>query len=265
MSYLVIDVGNTQILTGIFDSQGKLKARWRMNTHPVRSSDEWALLIRQWFDWYQINLEDVTQTLAASVVPTWNESLNQANLLLWQRPVEFLNHQRAKPLNVSYQSPWQVGADRLANAWGAIGLWGPGSYIIVDLGTATTFCAIQGWSYLGGVILPGLHTSLDGLIQKAAALSSVAIEPVKNVLQDHTPGAIQAGVFWGHVGAMREIIQRLQNEVFTPHKATVIATGGLSHLFMDLGLFDKHEPDLVLWGLKFWWEGRQHVAHVSSS
>ncbi len=153
-------------------------------------------------------------------------------------------------LKVLYTNPLEVGADRIADAIAAVDMFPDENIIAVDLGTATTLCAIKAnRSYLGGVILPGLKMSMQALESGTSKLGSVEIVPMQTCLGRTTASSIQSGLFYGHLGAMREIIQRITEEEFNGQQPRVVATGGFASLFADTGLFDVIVPDLVLRGL----------------
>jgi type III pantothenate kinase len=158
-------------------------------------------------------------------------------------------------LRVRYRNPLEVGADRIANSIGAIHRYPNRNLIIVDMGTATTFCAIsRDKDYLGGAIMPGLRISMEALESQTAKLPSVEIIAKEQCLGKSTVESIQAGLFFSHLGAIKEILSRITAEVFNEERPYVIGTGGFASLFMkqgkvEAGLFDEEIPDLVLLGL----------------
>jgi type III pantothenate kinase len=153
-------------------------------------------------------------------------------------------------MKIQYRNPLEVGADRIANAVGGIALHPGENLVIVDLGTATTLCAVgKDHSYKGGVILPGLKMSMQALESGTSKLGSVEITRKDICLGRTTADSIQSGLFFGHHGALHEIIHRIQLEEFGGQRPRVIATGGFASLFGGTGLFDQVMPDLVLRGL----------------
>ena len=143
-----------------------------------------------------------------------------------------------------------MGADRIAGAIAAVDRFPDENLLIIDLGTATTVDAVRtGRDYLGGVILPGLRLSVQALDQGTAKLSAVEIINPDQCLGQTTAASIQSGLFYGHLGALREICQRLTVETFGGRQPRVIATGGFASLFRDEKLFSDIVPDLVLRGL----------------
>ena len=152
-------------------------------------------------------------------------------------------------LRIKYRNPLEVGADRIANAIAGTHIYPDKNLIIVDLGTATTFCAItKNHDYLGGSIISGLKLNMESLEAKTAKLPSVEIVSRDEVLGQSTVESLQSGLYYGHLGAMREIITRMNHECFNGEKAFVIGTGGFSSLFEKEKIFDLITPDLVLKG-----------------
>ena len=153
-------------------------------------------------------------------------------------------------LKIQYRNPLEVGADRIANAIAGVDKFPGENLVIVDLGTATTLCVIsKDRSYRGGIILPGLRMSMQALESGTSKLGSVEIIRRDTCLGRATAESIQSGLYFGHLGALREILQRVQQEEFNGQRPKVIATGGFASLFDGTDLFDQVIPDLVLRGL----------------
>ena len=154
-------------------------------------------------------------------------------------------------LNIKYRNPSDVGADRIANAIAATHAFPGKNLIIIDFGTATTFCVInEQKAYLGGVILPGVRLSVDALANNTAKLPSVEIIKMKQVVGRSTIESIQSGAFYGAVGACRELIDRIKKEAFEGQAVVVLATGGFAALLDQQGIYDQNLPDLVLQGVR---------------
>ena len=157
-------------------------------------------------------------------------------------------------IDIKYDRPSEVGADLLAGAIGASAIYSGENLIIVDLGTATTITAVSDKrEFLGGVIMPGLKLAVDSLTKNAARLTEVDIEIPKKFLGSNTKSCIQSGIYFGHIGAIKEVISGYKREVFNISdntKIRVVATGGFASLFVNENIFDNIEPDLVLIGLK---------------
>ncbi|HKJ90745.1 MAG TPA: type III pantothenate kinase, partial [Oceanipulchritudo sp.] len=153
-------------------------------------------------------------------------------------------------LKIRTRNPGEVGADRIANAIAAVELFPGQDRIVVDMGTATTFCAINRKDeYLGGVIAAGMGLSMRSLARNTAKLPYVDLLHPQTCLGKTTVESIQSGLFFGHLGLMREVIGRLSDEVFANREPVVIGTGGHARLFRDERLLTAHVPDLVLRGL----------------
>ena len=153
-------------------------------------------------------------------------------------------------LKIKYNNPLEVGTDRIANAIASTHMFPKTNTINVDLGTATTFCAINTKSeYLGGAIIPGLKISMQSLVSNTAKLPSVAIIPQESTLGKTTAENIQSGLYWNHIGAIKEITSNLKKECFKGEDCKIIGTGGFTRLFKGVDLFDVEEANLVLNGL----------------
>jgi type III pantothenate kinase len=153
-------------------------------------------------------------------------------------------------LTIKYKNPKEVGADRIANAIGGISFFPDKNLFIIDLGTATTVCAIsEKREYLGGTILPGLRLGMESLKNNAAKLMEVKIQSPSSYLGRSTKESIQSGLYFGQLGALKEIVQGIKQEVFPNQDVTIIGTGGFSQLYKETSLFDVILPDLVLSGL----------------
>jgi type III pantothenate kinase len=153
-------------------------------------------------------------------------------------------------LKILYRDPKEVGSDRIGDAMGALKLHPESNMIIVDFGTATTMTAVsKKREFLGGVIMPGVRIAIEALASKTAQLPLVEIVPASSVIGRSTIESIQQGIYWSNVGMIREISERITQEVFADEPPLRIATGGFSHLFDGQDLFDAIHPDLILIGL----------------
>jgi len=246
---LALDVGNSQIFGGVFD-QGNIKLRFRKTSKTGASSDEFGIFLRTVLRENNLDPRAVKKIVACSVVPDVVHSLRNSCRKYFDVNPLFLEPGVKTGLQIQYRNPIEVGADRIANSIAATQMYPQKNLIIVDLGTATTFCAIsQKKEYLGGVILAGLRLSMEALESQTSKLPSVEILGMKEVLGRATVESIQSGLYFGHIGAMKEIIGRLSNECFGGHKPFVIGTGGFANLFEKEQVFDVIQADLVLHGL----------------
>lgn len=247
---LTIDVGNTQILGGLFNDR-KIDLQFRRITSAGTSSDELGLFLRAVIRENGFDPDLVTEIACCSVVPAINHSLGSACLKYFKKEALFVQAGTKTGLRIKYNNPKDVGADRIANAIGGIERYPDRDLIIVDLGTATTVDAITvDREYLGGAIAPGLAMSMNALQTGTAKLPSVEIAKPERSCGNSTIEAIQSGVFYGHIGLMRELTRRFETESFGGRKPVVIGTGGFARLFESSGLFDEIIPDLVLRGLR---------------
>lgn len=237
---LCIDIGNSQIHIGVFEDD-KLIAQARHNTHEF---DQFAVYLKS------IDYTDIRYISICSVVPEMNYSVESACIEHFKIKPFFLSAGVKTGLKFTYTNPSEIGADRIATAIGASKLYKNQNIIVVDMGTATTICATtKNSEYLSGAILPGIKSSLKALTSDTAKLQSVEIVKPIASLGRSTKENIQIGLFYGHFGAIKEIISYLSKHAFIDEKYLVIGTGGLSRLYESEQLFDVIIPDLVLLGL----------------
>jgi type III pantothenate kinase len=248
---LVIDVGNTNIVLGLFRGPTLLHA-WRVGTRKDRTVDEYAVLCKNLFELHGFSLREVTAIIISSVVPPLNDRLTLLGRGYFGLDPVFVEPSNQKIIRILYNPPSEVGADRIVNALAAFELAG-GPVIVVDFGTATTFDAIskQG-EYLGGVIVPGIGISAEALFVRAAKLPRIEIKAPDRVIGDCTVGAMQSGIFYGYVSLVEGVLRRMKTEL---GPATVIATGGLAPLIAHGAEgIDRLEDDLTLHGLRIFFE-----------
>lgn len=256
---LVIDVGNTQTVVGLYDSGDRshqLLDHWRLATHSERTSDEHLLMLRQLLETRDLDLRtDVEGVAVSSGVPTVTFELRRmCDRYLDLEPV-VLGAGVRTGMSVLYDNPKEVGADRIANAVGAYDLYG-GPTIVVDFGTATTFDVISGaGEYLGGAIVPGIEISLDALFGRAAALRQVELVEPRSVIGKTTVESIQSGALYGYASLVDGMCERIEQQV---GESTVISTGGLAGLIGPITTsIEREEPWLTLHGLRLVWEKNQ--------
>ena len=192
----------------------------------------------------------VTHIAMCSVVPDVVYSMKNACKKYFNMNPFLLQAGVKTGLKIDYRNPLEVGADRIANSIAATHLYPKKNLLIVDLGTATTFCAIsKDKNYLGGSIVAGLRITMEALENQTAKLPSVEIIAMKEALGRSTTESIQSGLYFGHLGTIREISKRISDECFEGEKPFIIGTGGFSSLFEKEKIFDVTQPDLVLQGL----------------
>jgi type III pantothenate kinase len=245
---LVIDIGNTNIVYGVFD-HALLRHQFRVETGRSRTSDEYLVVLRQLLTMHDIAPEEVTSAAIASVVPSLTEPL--ANLVRRAFHTEPLvvGPGIRTGMAILYENPREVGADRIVNAVAAYERV-KDTVIVVDFGTATTFdCVTAKGEYLGGVIAPGIQISSDALFAKAARLPRVEIAKPPHVIGRNTVHSMQSGIVYGYVGLVDGLVARLREEM-GPDTA-VIATGGLAQLIAPLSTtISAAVDDLTLDGLR---------------
>lgn len=251
--FLTIDVGNTNIVLGIYDGK-KLKAFWRMGTRTDKTSDEIGMMILQFFNHQNINIEDIDGVIISSVVPPIMYSLEHAIEKYFCKKPVIVGPGIKTGINIKYDNPKEVGADRIVNAVAALEMFG-GPLILVDFGTATTFCAVtEKAEYLGGVICPGIKVSMEALFQKAAKLPRVELKKPVNVIGKNTVTSMESGAIYGYVGQVDHIVSKMKEEMACDN-IRVIATGGMSRLVSpESSQIEVVEPLLTLEGLRIIYE-----------
>ena len=246
---LCLDVGNSHIYGGLFDGE-EIRLRFRQ-TSKVSTSDEFGIFLKTVLRENDSSPEAVKKIGVCSVVPQLDYSLRAAGLKYFKTDPFFLQAGVKTGLNIKYRNPVEVGADRIANAIAATHFFPKQNVIVIDFGTATTFCVIdKDKNYLGGTILPGVRLAVDALSHNTAKLPSVEIIKTTHVVGRSTIESIQSGVFYGALGACRELITRIKAESFPGKHVTVLATGGFASLFSEYDLYDMILPDLVLQGIR---------------
>ena len=252
---LAIDVGNTQTVIGLFDG-ATLVHHWRISTNDERTSDEMALLVAELLRLRDIEFHPERLGIAiSSVVPRNTAALRQMADEWFGVKAVVLEPGTRMGMPILYDNPKEVGADRIANAVGALDLYG-GPCIVVDFGTATTLDAISAkGEYLGGAIIPGIEISLDALFSRAAALRRFELIEPRNVIGKNTVEAMQSGAIYGFAAQVDGVCERMKVELGDP---TVVATGGLAGLIAPLSTtIQHHEPWLTLMGLRIVWQRNQ--------
>ncbi len=246
---LCLDIGNTQIHGGVFDN-GTLKVQFRKNSRQQISSDEYGIFFKNVLRENNVNPDVITKISMCSVVPDMIHSVRSACIKYFEIEPFSLKAGTKTGLNIKYKNPADVGADRIANAVAAVKLYPGKNIVVIDFGTATTFDVVsKKKEYLGGAILPGIRMSMESLFAATAKLPRVEIQEPENVVGKTTIESIQSGLYYGQIGMVKELIERIKVEAFQGEDPAVIATGGFSSLFEDTGLFEVAIPTLVLQGL----------------
>lgn len=244
----VLDIGNTNTVLGVFE-QDQLKYEWRIKTDRHKTEDEFGALVKTLFEFKGISFSQIEEIIISSVVPPIMQALEKMCHLYFNITPLVIGKDNVKSyLQISYPSPKEIGADRIVNAVGAISLYDT-PLIIIDFGTATTFCYIdEQKAYYGGAIAPGIKISMDALYSHASKLPKIEIEKPENIIGQSTVEAMQSGVFYGYVGLVDGIVNRIKKEA--GNSPTVIATGGLASLIAcGSETIDHIETHLTLKGL----------------
>ncbi|EAU45587.1 type III pantothenate kinase [Salipiger bermudensis] len=244
---LAIDCGNTNTVFSIWDGE-RFLATWRTSTEHQRTADQYYVWLSTLMEFQGIEA-DITDMIISSTVPRVVFNLRVlADRYFNTRPYVVGKPDCRLPVDVRVDAGTAVGPDRLVNTVAGYDLYG-GDLIVVDFGTATTFDVVAGdGAYVGGVIAPGVNLSLEALHQAAAALPHVDITKPQRVVGTNTVACMQSGVFWGYVGLVREICDRIKAERDRPMR--VISTGGLAPLFQQSeDLFDEWVDELTMHGL----------------
>jgi type III pantothenate kinase len=247
--YLCLDIGNTQIFGGVFN-EDKIELKFRKSSKFQASSDEFGIFIKSVLRENQIEPSQIKYIAMCSVVPDIVYSIRNGCIKYFGIDPFILQAGVKTGLKIKYHNPYEVGTDRIANAIAATKLYPGKNIIVIDFGTATTFDVItKEKEYLGGAIIPGIRISMEALESKTAKLPAVEIEEPAKVVGRSTKESIQAGLYFGQIGSVREILSLITNESFGGNKPFVIGTGGFSNMFSKTGLFDTINPELVLKGI----------------
>jgi type III pantothenate kinase len=255
---LAIDVGNTNIVLGVFD-RATLVQSWRLQTLRERTSDELGLLVDGLFGHASIDRSRVSGIAIASVVPPLTGTTAAMVARYFRLAPLIVDPSRNTGMPILYENPAEVGADRIVSAIAAFDRYGGTGrpLVVCDFGTATTLDAVTAHGeYLGGAICPGVTISADALFQRAARLPRIDVRKPSSVIGRTTVGAMEAGLFWGYVGMVEGIVRRMSGEL--GGDAICIATGGLAAMIAPETPVVHHvDLDLTLQGLRIVWERNQ--------
>ena len=255
---LTFDVGNTNIVLGVFED-GKLIENWRMETDNNKSADEYGMVIRSLFDYSGLSIDDVEDVIISTVVPSILYTLQHLSMKYLNKKAIVIEPGIKTGLLIKYDNPKQVGADRVVNAVAAHAKYG-GPLVVIDFGTATTFCAVtKNAEYLGGTIAPGLKISSEALFEMTAQLPKVELEEPGKVICKNTIQSMQSGLVYGHMGIVQYIVERMKKELMEidggDTEPKVIATGGMASMIAEgVDCIDEVDKMLTLEGLKLIYE-----------
>lgn len=246
---LVLDVGNTNIVLGVYHGE-RLVDSWRLSTARDRTADEYGILARELLGG---NARDLEGAIVASVVPPVNHTIAEMVRKYFGHDALFVEPGIKTGLSIHIQNPLEVGADRIVNAVAAFELFG-GPSVVVDFGTATTFDLVSAEAtYEGGIIAPGLTISAEALFARAARLPRVDIRRPPHLIGTNTVASMQSGIYYGYLALVDGILARMKREI--PALKRVVATGGLAELISeDSKHIDEVDAELTLKGLKLIWD-----------
>ena len=244
----VFDVGNTNIVLGVYKGD-ELKYHWRIETNRNRTDDEYGMVIKSLFNHSGLSFAAIDGIIISSVVPPIMFALERMCQKYFHVKPLVVGPGVKTGLDIKYENPREVGADRIVNAVAAIHEYGS-PLIIVDFGTATTYCYInEHRQYMGGAIAPGINISTEALYSKAAKLPRIEITRPEGVIGKNTVSAMQAGIVYGYVGQVEGIVKRMTEQ--SVKKPSVIATGGLAAMIaQESNIIDIVDPFLTLKGLQ---------------
>lgn len=246
---LAVDIGNTNIKIGLFNSNGKLDKSFKMSTDVKRTSDEYVALLLQLLNHSKIDEKSITGAIVSSVIPQLDYTFtNVINYVFGVKPL-IVGVGVKTGLAIRYDFPRELGSDRIITCVAAEKQYGA-PFILVDFGTATTYNVVnERKEFVGGAITLGLKSTIESLAKCTAKLPNVELETPKKVVAQSTGKAIQSGVIYGAAGQVKYMIDRIKRESGLLN-AKVIATGGLSNIIYDVEpLFDYIDRELSLRGL----------------
>lgn len=255
---LAFDIGNTNIVLGVFN-QGELVTSWRIETDNHKSTDEYGMIVNQLFAYENLKLEDIDDIIISTVVPSVLFTIQHLSQKYFNKQAIIVESGVKTGLIVKYDNPKQVGADRIVNAVAAYEKYG-GPLVIIDFGTATTFCAVTDKAeYLGGTIAPGVKIAAESLFEKTSKLPKVELEDPGHTICKNTIQSMQSGLVYGHMGIVEFIVKKMKEElrVHCPEakEAIVVATGGLAAMIeAGVDCIDHVDRMLTLEGLQIIYE-----------
>jgi len=248
---LAIDVGNTNTVFAVIDQNKAILHRWRISTQMNRTADEYMVWLNQLFAIEGYDRQAIEGAIISTVVPPTLFNLQLLCRRYFGLEAVVVSKDLDLGIAIEYPNPQEVGADRLVNAVAAHAELGNHDLIVIDFGTATTFDVVSDTgAYRGGIIAPGINLSVEALVMASAKLPKIAVQPPESgrVIGQSTVEAMQSGIFWGYVGLIEGLVERIKKETGRPMR--VIATGGLGVLFeRHTSVIEAVDIDLTVKGL----------------
>ena len=264
---LAIDVGNTNIVLGVFEGE-KMVNSWRLATDNNRSADEYGVIIEQMFKHEGIEREDIEDVVISTVVPSLLFTLQHMCLKYYDNTPMIVETGIKTGLKIKCDDPRQIGSDRIVNSVSAHTKYG-GPLIIIDFGTATTFCVVtEDAEFLGGAIAPGMKTSASALFEHTAKLPNVDLEKPEKVICKNTIENIQSGLIYGHMGMTKRLVESMKDELVSDYgkkreDIKVIATGGMATMVESgVDFIDVIDRRLTLDGLVMIYEKNKGLKRI---
>lgn len=258
---LVLNVNNTNTLIAIYNlrddgTTADLRATWRISTRQGQTADEYGIVVRSLLAGEGVSFESIRDVIIASVVPPLDWTLRQFCERYFTSKPLFIGPGVKTGLPILTDNPSEVGADRVANCIGAFRHYG-GPTIVVDFGTATNFDVVsRNGEFLGGAIAPGLTISAEALFARAARLPRVEIRKPAKIIGTNTVDNLQIGLFWGHIGLVDSILERMIAELGPETKC--VATGGLANILATESKYITEVNELLtLEGLRIVYENHR--------
>ena len=250
---LTLDIGNSNIKTALFEGE-EMAHYWRISTSLSKTSDEYGILLMNMFAHEGVKPEEVEGLAISSVVPTINFTIEHMCQNYFHMQPMMVAPGIKTGINIKYENPRELGSDRIANAVAAYAQYG-GPCIFIDFGTATTFGVVdENGSFLGGSIFPGIKVASEALVSGTAKLPRFAIEKPESVIGRTTLTNLQSGMYYGYVGLVKHIVQKMKQELGR-QDAIVVATGGMALLISEESkVIDKLDGLLTLKGLRMIYE-----------
>ena len=254
--FLVVDVGNTNIKSGLFEGK-KLVDSWRIATHRTKTSDEYGIDFMSLFHMEGQSMKDVDGVIFSSVVPSINYTLEHMLRYFFHVDPLIVGPGIKTGLNIKYENAKELGSDRIVNAVAAYEIYG-GPCITIDFGTATTFGVVsEEGAFVGGAICPGIKMSMEALVQNTSRLPKIELIRPESVINRNTISNMQSGIFYGFVGLVDYIVGKMKEEIGA-EKIPVVATGGMSNIIAEESkTIDTIDPELTLQGLRILYERNQ--------